>query len=232
MANETFTVNEPPKDKRYAEFFLQSYIRKNELINYLETLRTVGGALEFYAVIEHDHDVFTADDESVKTGRVSAGDPKKPHNHFVLKFKSGQSKTVSSVRKMFDRAKFVDDQGKPVSVHYCEVCGNRSAAVAYLTHTDAKSKEKQAYVYPQTDIVYSGDDARLFFQSVKESNNAASDITACILEDMLSGCTLRDIAQRYGRDFIYHYHCFRELYRDIMDQEKNAKRYPERNLED
>lgn len=51
------------------------------------------------------------------------------------------------------------------------------------------------------------------------SISSHEDKAILALTDILAGCSLRDCALRYGRDFIYHYAHMRQLILDIEEQE-------------
>lgn len=85
-----------------------------------------------YAMIRHDRDYWTDDDEEVKNGNHYAGEPKKAHTHFIFKQKERQ--TVESIKKYF--AGWVNHFEKVNSVR---------GQLNYFIHDTPESSEKAQY---------------------------------------------------------------------------------------
>ena len=77
----------------------------------------------------------------------------------------------------------------------------------YLIHENDLDK----FQYLQTD--------RNSYNSDFFTLSSHEDKSILALTDILAGCSLRDCALRYGRDFIYHYAHMRQLILDIEQQE-------------
>lgn len=128
------------------------------------------------------------------------GTPKEPHFHVNL--------ILYSARKLADvRCWFFgfDSQGLPANT-LGQICMDIGASHGYLTHKENPDK----FQYNPEDIVST--DLSLFERKVDLSD----DVSWLALNDMLDGVPLRDIAKRYGRDFIYHYGHIKQVYVDIV----------------
>lgn len=81
----------------------------------------------------------------------------------------------------------------------------------YLTHQDNPEK----YQYSPDDVICS--DPSSFEDDVQ------TDDTWTAVEDLLNGVPLKEVARRYGRDFIYHYSHIRQLVSDIRFENDNVQ---------
>ena len=86
-----------------------------------------------------------------------------------------------------------------------------SNSYLYLTHSTSQALEQGKYQYSSTDI-FTND--REFFE--KASYNDEDNITLAVTE-LLEGKPLKEVALKYGRDFILHYQSIRILVNDIKD---------------
>lgn len=169
--------------------------RKWSLVTYLTTdqllsrLSQLSGKVTAYAFILHDMDV-NAD-----------GSPKAPHTHLLIR--TACPLNLATVRRWF--AAF-DDDGKPITTT-AQVCSDLDSAFQYLTHANDLDK----YQYDRDDIVCTDTSAFCL------DEGAPSDDMAVALADLLAGVSLRDVAARYGRDFIIHYASIRLLVNDIKE---------------
>ena len=189
MSNETSSSNSPPH-KRARHFCLSSYLTSNQIAICLDKKQSQCKA---YAYICHDRDV------DIETGEL-----KQAHHHILISTVNG--KTVEQVRNWFKG--FTDDKGQPVNT-LGQIMYDVSGSWEYLTHNTDIARAEGKYFYPDTDI--KGYNLDLF------KNNTLDDCDnmSLALEDMLNGVPLREIAKRYGRDFIIHYASVRALYNDI-----------------
>lgn len=173
---------------------LRQQSRKWSLVTYLprETLlarlSSLSGKVIAYAFILHDKDV------------TSDGSPKEPHIHLLLR--TAYPLNLSTVRRWFAA---LDDDGKPITTT-AQVCNDLDGAFQYLTHAN----DPQKFQYDPDDIVCTDISAFCL------DDGAPSDDMAAALADLLAGVPLRDVAARYGRDFIIHYASIRLLVQDIM----------------
>lgn len=204
-------VIEPCNEKvRYHDFILTSYLSKVQASTFLDNLLQTG-YISHYAFILHDSDFFSSDDSSVKSGRVNAGDPKKPHLHILISCYSGH--TVSAVFRIFNASDFLDSAGLHADTYYCAPQKNKVACYDYLTHKD----DPFAHQYSVDDIVASqGAYEHFNKQTVTDQNiNAALDSSVLALRDLIAGADLQTVALSYGRDFIFHYPAIRLLIQDL-----------------
>ncbi len=95
------------------------------------------------------------------------------------------------------------------------------AIIEYFTHKNEPSK----FQYNEEDIISNNLD---YFKEYE----ADEDNTYMILQDMLNGKSLLDIAKIYGRAFIYHYRDFKTFCDDVKQQEEqdNYKQTIERKM--
>lgn len=92
-----------------------------------------------------------------------------------------------------------------------EPCKDIAAMFRYLTHQDNPEK----YQYSPDDVICS--DPSSFEDDVQ------TDDTWTAVEDLLNGVPLKEVARRYGRDFIYHYSHIRQLVADIRLETDNVQ---------
>lgn len=170
--------------------------RKWSLVTYLspsqiaELLSIHGDKIRAYAYATHDKDV------------NEDGTVKESHTHIILWL--NKPNTATTVRNWF-RAH--DANGVPVNT-LAQPCADIVSMYRYLTHKD--NLEKVQY---SDDILFCSDPS-CFEEDVQ------TDSVYSAVEDLLNGIPLREVARRYGRDFIYHYSHIRTLVNDILAEEK------------
>lgn len=126
---------------------------------------------------------------------------KKPHTHIVI-----CSKMPLKVSTYCNWFNFVNDNGLKEQT-LGEKCIDVKSSFNYLCHLDNPEK----FQYPIDDrIVFNPD----FFD-----HSSTDDLSVLALTDLLSGCSIRETALKYGKSFIYHYSHFRSLLIDIGEQE-------------
>lgn len=130
-------------------------------------------------------------------------DTNEPHIHVFIILKT--SRIVSEVVNWFKKDTDVNTFGERHNY-------GKSSTIKYATHTDEDSKKLGKALYELDEITYFNCD---FSYWTKEKK----DVTFQMLEDLLSGVSLRLIACNYGRDFIYHYSAVKELADAIRDEE-------------
>lgn len=132
-----------------------------------------------------------------------------PHIHIFLSFAS--DRRGIDILKWFDN--IIDEKGQIVNTRF-EPVKNSESLIDYLTHKNEQNKQK----YEETDIIYSSEQARerLIEDTADNGFNA--------LDEMLNGVKLRDIARKYGKDFIRNYISYKTLKNDIIDEEKEIER--------
>ena len=173
-------------DKRSRNFCLITYLMEDDLVTCLNNHQS---SIRGFEYIYHDKDL--KDD----------GTPKEPHFHVNL--------ILYSARKLVDVRRWfvggIDLNGLPANT-LGQICMDIGASHDYLTHKENPDK----FQYNSEDIVSS--DSSLFERRVECSD----DVSWLALNDMLDGVPLKDIAHRYGRDFIYHYGHIKQVYVDIV----------------
>ena len=172
------------------ELFLVSYLPSIDIIN--EILDKKLKNIKSYAFIYHDKDTYINDILDDKTNEIihKKGDLKLPHFHIYLKLKS--SRDCEEIKRWFMPKELIDVNGLPYNCLSQKVKSS-VACIDYLTHKNEPDK----YQYSESDVISYNIDSVL--------ENDAIDNSIDIVEDMLSGFTTRELAKRYGRDFIYHY---------------------------
>ena len=169
--------------------------RNHSLISYCsvsqieEVLHVHSHQIKAYAYCLHDCDV---DD---------LGGIKSPHIHILFLLFSPIS--PSTVRNWFS---CVDELGNTVNTLDQKIV-DISASFRYLIHED--NPEKYQYL-PEMRIC---SDIKYFADFVDD------DVSKLALFDLLDGVPLREVAFRYGRDFIYHYGHIKQIYIDILSSE-------------
>lgn len=191
MANETTTTNRPPK--RVRSFCLSTYLMKSEVG---EVLRKHERQIRAYAYIEHDRDLN-------KDGTL-----KPRHIHLLLR--TVNSRTVVDVRNWFKG--FTDDKGLPVNTLGQEM-HDIGSSFEYLTHDTEAAISEGKFRYDPADIV--SNDVEYF----KGTSERDEDNISLAVMDLCNGIPLRDVALKYGRDFIIHYSSIKLLFNDIHLQE-------------
>lgn len=169
--------------------FIVAYIDKQTALNILEKNLSI---INRYAMIYHDRDVY------------ENGSPKEPHCHIWLNFEN--KKSIKQVCDMFYT--FDESKQKPCTI-LSELCDNNHYAQRYLLHLDHSEKaqydiEEVAYYNVNLDHIY-------------DSNSHAGSWEVEALERLVNGENKLDLAREYGRDFIYHYHQYKRLAEDIIE---------------
>lgn len=190
----------PLEEQRFRKFSCVTYLSEMQL---QECLQRAGDMIRGYAYCHHDKDV--NDD----------GTPKEPHTHLVLWLYEPRS--INSLRGWFDRG-FRDDKGEKINT-LIQPCHDIKAAAEYLIHKNDPDK----YQYLPESVVYS--DPELF----ESPETQKEDNAILALDDLLSGMSLRQCSLKYGRDFMFHYGHIRQLWLDIMRQEKGLELYATTN---
>lgn len=126
---------------------------------------------------------------------------KEKHTHVVVWLNTPYFK--STITNWFRGA---DEKGELANT-LAQPCKDITAMYRYLIHEDNPDK----YQYDAESRICS--DPSCFEEDVQ------TDDVWIAVDDILSGMPLRDVAKRYGRDFIYHYSHIRTLVNDILEQE-------------
>ena len=191
MSNENSTVNRPPTKRRPRSFSLVTYL---DVFQVQDVLLKHDKQIRAYAYIEHNKDV----DEN--------GEIKPRHIHILIR--TIQARTVSDICNWVSG--FFDDNGLGINTLAQEM-HDISNSYLYLTHSTPQALEQGKYQYSPNDI-FTND--REYFE--KASYNDEDNITLAVAE-LLDGKPLKEVALKYGRDFILHYNSIRLLVNDIKD---------------
>lgn len=191
MANKSRSTNRPPK--RVRSFCLSSYLTKSEIA---DVLRKHDRQIRAYAFIEHDRDL------------NEDGTPKPRHIHLLLR--TVNSRTISDIRNWFKG--FTDDKGLPVNTLGQEM-HDIGSSFEYLTHDTEAAISEGKFRYDPADII--SNDVEYF----KGTPECDEDNISLAVMDLCNGMPLREVALKYGRDFIIHYVSIKLLFDDIQLQE-------------
>lgn len=191
MSNENSTTNSPPKKRRPRSFSLVTYL---DISQVQDVLLKHDKQIRAYAYIEHNRDC----DEN--------GEVKPRHIHILIR--TIQGRTVSDICNWFSG--FFDDKGLGINTLGQEM-HDISNSYLYLTHSTQQALEENKYQY-SPDEIFTND--REYFE--KASYNDEDNITLAVSE-LLEGKPLKEVALKYGRDFILHYQSIRLLVNDIKD---------------
>jgi hypothetical protein len=137
------------------------------------------------------------------------GNLKKPHFHVYLTFSGNRS--FDSVSKLFELFKVIPNNIAPIK-------GERWDCFKYSCHLNQPNK----WLYDINDIVCDNID---FWQPKRKNDKV--DVTMCIIDDLLSGRNLYDMAKSYGRDFVLHF----KNYRDFVSELKFREQLKKENLD-
>lgn len=190
-----------PTTELSRDFFLVTYLDENTI---RQTLKAMSVA--HWAFIRHDKD------------------DKEPHTHILLRMNN--KTTAQSVKKKFIKAGTGLDNGKDVNT-MVEYAQDTEYCFEYLTHANAKEK----YQYPITDVVtddlgyWRGDYSS--FGKQKTAERSIENTAYQILSDLENKVSLREMARRYGREFIINRRSYVEYY-ELMAEEERYKKDLER----
>lgn len=131
------------------------------------------------------------------------------HCHIFIKFNCERRGT--DILKWFELC--CDENGEIVNTRFEQVHSEKGL-LDYLTHSNTPEKHQ----YDEKEIIYSDENAReeLLKECIIDNGYGA-------LEDMLLGVRLKDIARKWGRDFIRHYTAYKMLANDIRLEENDER---------
>lgn len=132
-----------------------------------------------------------------------------PHYHIIAVFKN--ARTEDGIRAIIP-----DTQQTRIEV----VKNGIEACYKYLTHEDNPEKHH----YSKDEIQSNG---KKYFEEDKAEDETAEQI----IDDILQGLSLRELARRYGRDFMRNWKKYIEYARCVMVQESGEKLYYEKMVE-
>lgn len=181
-----------------------SYLDHETIQNILDTKLK---QIDKYAYILHNKDVYDKDVVN-DVGDVlhHVGDPKEPHTHIYLKL--FESRDSGEIQRWFVR----EVDSKRVNC-FVERVHNRIGCIAYLTHSNKKAQHK---------FQYSFDCIKSFNLNGDELDNECVDNSLDIIEDILGGCSYRELLCKYGRLVVFHLNDFK-FYADLISRENKQK---------
>ena len=131
-----------------------------------------------------------------------------PHIHIFMCF--GSDRRGTDILKWFDN--LIDEKGQLINTRF-EAVKSSESLLDYLTHKNEADK----FQYSEADIIYSSEQAREKLLEDTTDNGFGA------LDEMLNGIPLREIARRYGKDFIRNYYSYKALKNDIIDEERRIE---------
>lgn len=178
-----------PKRIQSRNFFCVSYLSLEQIH---DVLARKGAQIKHYAYILHDMD------------KEADGSPKQVHYHIIVCLHNNVN--LTTFKNWFSG--YFDDVGKPVNT-LVQCAGSVTDCYRYLTHKDDPDK------FQYNDVLITATDPSYF----EDERICDGDPVWGYVEMILSGKSLREVAQIGGRDFIYHYSAIRVLIADILEQE-------------
>lgn len=192
------TKFEPEKESKALS--ISTYAQEEQILKIFESKQT---QILGFAYIFHDKDV------------------SEPHRHVVVVLK--RSRKQQEVLNWFKKC--TDDKG--------ERCNTRLQPIAcmrgleeYLTHSDDESIKLGKHQYNEQDIKVLKDeelfdyvtdyDKSLEREKVKEEK---ADEVESLIDDIISGVPLREMARRYGRDYMKNASSYRKYSADVVLEE-------------
>lgn len=176
-----------------------------------------------YLTLEQIHDVFSRKANQIKhyayilhdMDKETDGTPKQAHYHIIVCLQNNVN--LTTFQNWFKG--YFDNDGKSVNT-LVQIAGSVSVCYRYLTHKDDPDK------YQYNDCLVTSTNPSFFEDEIQ----CESDPVWGYVEMILSGKSLREVAQIGGRDFIYHYSAIRVLVDDIIAQEERQIKYIERKF--
>lgn len=163
-------------------------------INTIKEIISCIGCEHFAVSPLHDLDVF---DDGEKKGQL-----KKPHYHIVLVF--GGCKRALRLVRLFNTTEIrLIDNEKLLK-----------GSFDYLTHDTKLCEELGKVKYEKSKRFISDIN---YFENLVDIN--CKDNSLKIINDLLHGVRLRDMVSKYGKDFVYHFSCYRLLADNIRQQD-------------
>ena len=198
MSNETSTTNSPRLNRvvtRSRKFSCITYLNETQLNVCLVQHST---QIRAYSYAFHDKDA------------REDGTLKEPHFHLIIV--TYHPCTLSAIRRWFSG--YVDSNGDITTT--AQNCSDVYSMFDFLTHSDKDSKLAGKYQYDKSIIV--SNDLNFF------NANSRSDYDNILLasEMLLEGYSVRELGQRFGRDFILNYSKIKKYLCDVQLQERNS----------
>lgn len=199
-------IHHPPKENAQGRLFkIITYLDNDDIITSLNSINNLNYAYWCY----HDKDVWTEQDEKENPLHV-AGTIKEPHTHIFLSL--ANSTTAKSLRKAFQSRDKPNTLIPLLSVDF-------RAEIRYLVHLDSDDK----YLYSIDDIQSIGSKSKLK-SALRGSKVQLYDNATQSVFDIIDGVSTRQLCEKYGRDFIYHYQSIIAVAQMIIDEEKGVNK--------
>lgn len=187
------------------EFFLVSYLPLDDIQSIIDYKVK---QIISYAFILHDKDVYSEKDclnkDSGIIDTLKVGTQKPSHVHIYLKLCN--SRNADEIKRWFVKK---DINGKNINC-LREIVRNRIGVINYLIHNTKGSKDKYQY---NKDDIYS-------FNIEDIEEDTPKDITFDIVTDILNSVPKLVLLRKYGRDYLYHYSCYKDFVSDLRREEK------------
>lgn len=145
-------------------------------------------------------------DKQIRAVAYAFHDKDENENHYHILLYCYSPHTLSSIEKWFNRSEFVDEKGMHINT-LLQNCLSIKGSFNYLTHEDEQDK------FHYDESIIKGHDIEFFKNAVYVDYDCLSEA----INDLLSGVSLYDCVQRYGRDFIIHYGHIKTLLNDIQN---------------
>lgn len=185
--------------ERGRAFCLVTYIDTDALHKFLKMASWVRN----WSYCTHDRDV------------TEDGSPKEIHTHVLLY--TYEAKTSSAVKKLFDRYSaevYANSDTVPQNTT-AQICHDMVSQYRYQLHLDDRDK----FQYDANCRVV---DSLAYWRELEQKANLTAfdnNTALAMLDDISSGVASREMAGRYGRDFIIHYEKYVNFARRIEFEE-------------
>lgn len=187
------------QEKRSRRFSLTTYIDREAVESFVSSQSWV----QHWAMCTHDRDI------------KEDGTPKEVHTHILLY--TYDAKTSSALRKIFDRfsAELYEGTDKEVQNTMCQVLYDTVYMWRYLVHKDDKDKAQY------DDLERICDDFAYWTKLEKSQGmtDSKENMGLQVFNDILDGVTTRELIERYGKDYIYHAHMYKQVVCDYNREE-------------
>lgn len=178
----TTQQNQSRKAPYSRRFCLRTYILPDRIDTFLRTQPWIS----HWCYTTHDKDI----DEK--------GNLKKSHTHILLYTYS--QKTASAIKKNFDRYdEETRKEGEMPEATHVEICSSMVAQYRYQLHLD--DKDKYQYSFNER---YCDDYSWWHKLEVTDGMTDTKNVALSVINDILRGSTSMDLAERYGKDYVYH----------------------------
>lgn len=144
-----------------------------------------------------------------------------PHRHVVLLLE--RSRRMADIYGWF--ASCVDDKNEECNTEVEEVL-SMNAVHEYLTHSDEKSRQEGKHQYAEEDIVYPKGNNPWDYKTAKdkafeakEKKDQYADENEQLLQDIIDGVSFREMARKYGRDYMKNYKQYRAFASQVVLEE-------------